>query len=329
MQEQNGRDSHPFKSQMESNLQTESYLNGGRSPQTSTQYVQRQPTRIVSYKNEYNETQTPAQQQPTVTRVITRSPSQATRTIQPSSTQANTNYPVRSYATRPPVNYTQTTDNGMPTTFKKTVVQGPNVSNRTLTPMNNTYRPVNQTTQPTRFITTAPSPSYLNPNNPVSSNYGTNQIAFKQTSRVPTNHEFHAPVVERKLIYNDPQTGARMMKVCTPNGTVKRIECLDEPLYNEPVSIMNSSLELDNNISKQSEEDLEDEKVKLMIQDAKREFADPEITQFQCEGYPVKVEADRNGERIYYGGESLGLLERREGWLINEGVVHYDRSKFP
>lgn len=33
-----------------------------------------------------------------------------------------------------------------------------------------------------------------------------------------------APVVERKLIYVDPSTGLRMMKVCTPNGTIKELK---------------------------------------------------------------------------------------------------------
>ena len=42
---------------------------------------------------------------------------------------------------------------------------------------------------------------------------------------------------------------------------------------------------------------------------------------------PSKVEAAHDGQFVYYGGDSFGTLERRGGWLVNEGVVHNDRSK--
>lgn len=117
-----------------------------------------------------------------------------------------------------------------------------------------------------------------------------------------------APVVERKLIYVDPETGMRMMKVCTPNGTIKRVECLD----NIPELPINNQLDLE---------------VEEMIRDAKDEFMDPRVEDFDVDGYPVKVEASKDGRFVFYGAEDFGTLERRGGWLTNEGIVHYDRSK--
>lgn len=117
-----------------------------------------------------------------------------------------------------------------------------------------------------------------------------------------------APVVERKLIYVDPETGMRMMKVCTPNGTIKRVECLD----NIPELPINNQLDME---------------VEEMVRDAKEEFMDPKVEDFDVDGYPVKVEASKDGRFVFYGAEDFGTLERRGGWLTNEGIVHYDRSK--
>ena len=73
-------------------------------------------------------------------------------------------------------------------------------------------------------------------------------------------------VIERKLIFRDPHTGARMMKVCTPNGTIKRVECLDEIV--EPDVPVNHDL---------------DDETEMMIRDAKVEFGDPDIEEFNCD----------------------------------------------
>jgi hypothetical protein len=64
-----------------------------------------------------------------------------------------------------------------------------------------------------------------------------------------------------------------------------------------------------------------------MISEAKKEFSNPEIVEFECEGYPVKIEVNSRADKVFYGGNSLGLLERRNGWLINEGIVYYNKSK--
>lgn len=75
-----------------------------------------------------------------------------------------------------------------------------------------------------------------------------------------------SPVVERKLIYVDPLTGVRMMKVCTPEGTIKRVECLDE--VEEPQRVINNNLDGD---------------TVDMIRDAKREFKNGTVEEFDCD----------------------------------------------
>ena len=137
---------------------------------------------------------------------------------------------------------------------------------------------------------------------PVSRTYSRSPIAT-----VPGKS--YGPVVERKLLFRDPKTGLRMMKVCTPNGTIKRVECLDEIVV--PDVPVNADL---------------DPETESMIHDAKDEFGRPEVEGFDCDGYPVKVEASKDGQFVFYGGESFGTLERRGGWLTDEGIVHYDRN---
>jgi hypothetical protein len=99
----------------------------------------------------------------------------------------------------------------MPTTFKKI-----SVSNQPV----RTYRQASPVSRPPQTSTVR---TYASPR----TSYRPAQPS-SQYSSYPA--KFGAPIVERKIIYNDPNTGARMMKVCTPEGTVKRIECLDEPI---------------------------------------------------------------------------------------------------
>lgn len=95
--------------------------------------------------------------------------------------------------------------------------------------------------------------------------YAPNTVSGLPT--IPVEKEYNgATVIERKLIFRDPQTGARMMKVCTPNGTIKRVECLDD--------IVQQDLPVNNDL---------DEETEMMIRDAKIEFGDPDIEEFNCD----------------------------------------------
>lgn len=63
-----------------------------------------------------------------------------------------------------------------------------------------------------------------------------------------------------------------MMKVCTPNGTIKRVECLDEIIA--PQVPVNNDL---------------DEETEMMIRDAKIEFGDPDVEEFNCDECECKL----------------------------------------
>ena len=80
----------------------------------------------------------------------------------------------------------------------------------------------------------------------------------------------NAPVVERKLFYIDPVTGNRMMKVCTPNGTVKRVEVLNESQEEH----VNNQLDLE---------------TEGMILDAKEEFTDAVRESFDVEDCKLDI----------------------------------------
>ena len=43
---------------------------------------------------------------------------------------------------------------------------------------------------------------------------------------------------------------------------------------------------------------------------------------------PVKEEAGSDGQFVYYGADTFGVLENQGGWLVNEGIVHAPRGIF-
>jgi hypothetical protein len=43
---------------------------------------------------------------------------------------------------------------------------------------------------------------------------------------------------------------------------------------------------------------------------------------------PVKIECTEDGQNLYYGGEQLGVVSRKNKWLINEGIAK-QQSKNP
>lgn len=206
--------------------------------------------------------------------------------------------PVR--VARAPLNYASVAQNdgGIPTTYKKSFLGGPetryisNNQNTFATPkpvilnQPQVYNPSTvMSTTPTRPIgryikqpgaTRVPalspqrSPQVLrgsigNVAQPMIQTIPSNQVMVQQAPGSPGN-TYVSPVVERKLIYVDPVTGARMMKVCTPEGTIKRVECLDE--VQEQENVVNNYLDQDTSD---------------MIRDAKREFKDPNIDEFDCD----------------------------------------------
>ena len=59
-----------------------------------------------------------------------------------------------------------------------------------------------------------------------------------------------------------------------------------------------------------------------MLDDAKRDYGNPVIELFQADDFPSKVEVSKDGKRVYYGGDSFGTLEQKNGWLLNEGIVY-------
>lgn len=36
---------------------------------------------------------------------------------------------------------------------------------------------------------------------------------------------------------------------------------------------------------------------------------------------PVKIECTQDSQTLFYGGEQLGLITRKNKWLINEGIA--------
>ena len=60
-----------------------------------------------------------------------------------------------------------------------------------------------------------------------------------------------------------------------------------------------------------------------MISDAKNDFRDPLVEDFDVDGYPTKIECSPNGNKVYYGGDGLGELVRgNDKWLYNKGLAN-------
>ena len=62
-----------------------------------------------------------------------------------------------------------------------------------------------------------------------------------------------------------------------------------------------------------------------MINDAKIDFGNVALEIFRCEDGPTKIEVSPDGQRIYYGGNSLGMLERSRGQLVDTGLIFKGR----
>jgi len=111
------------------------------------------------------------------------------------------------------------------------------------------------------------------------------------------------PIIERKIIYFDEDTGKKMMRVCTPRGTIKRIECLEAAPAENPIE--------------------------MIVRDVSVDFGHARAEPFtvglgNSNIGPVKVESGGpdSGKMVVYGGDGIGAVERGYGWLVDEGLVN-------
>lgn len=63
-----------------------------------------------------------------------------------------------------------------------------------------------------------------------------------------------------------------------------------------------------------------------MINEAKRDFGNPAVEIIQVQGQPTKVEVSPNASQALYGSDFIGVIQKREGWLLDEGIVFDNRT---
>lgn len=58
-----------------------------------------------------------------------------------------------------------------------------------------------------------------------------------------------------------------------------------------------------------------------MIEEAKKDFGRPYVEVFPVDDNPSKVEVSKDGKRLIYGGDSIGLADVRNNWIVNDGII--------
>jgi len=95
-------------------------------------------------------------------------------------------------------------------------------------------------------------------------------------------------IIERNIVYYDKETGDKMMKVCTPRGTVKRIENLSKPSNNASVEHPKVTQQIVQPEMKDTKIQhprltLDNETIQ-MIEEATEDFSNPIIEVIRCQG---------------------------------------------
>lgn len=63
-----------------------------------------------------------------------------------------------------------------------------------------------------------------------------------------------------------------------------------------------------------------------MIAEARRDFGNPTMEVIQVASQPSKVEIAKNASQVIYGTDNIGVLQKREGWLIDDGIVFDNKT---
>lgn len=70
----------------------------------------------------------------------------------------------------------------------------------------------------------------------------------------------------------------------------------------------------------------QDELLKLIIMDAQKDFNEAAVEVIELSCPASKTECDLNCQTILYGGDSIGLLSKRQGWLIDDGLLFDNKT---
>lgn len=58
-----------------------------------------------------------------------------------------------------------------------------------------------------------------------------------------------------------------------------------------------------------------------MIDEAKKDYGRPVVELFSVDDNPTKIEVSKDGKRVLYGGETVGVADVKGNWIVNDGVV--------
>lgn len=158
--------------------------------------------------------------------------------------------------------------------------------------------------QTTTFVTSPQTTTYVNAPQPqptttyiTSPQPTTTTYMNSQLQPTPNNQVTSSPGPNRTTFINQPSPGLAQSQVTTSSvSNVPTGSTLPPPPQLDAKTIQ-------------------------MIDEAKKDFGRPSLEIFQVEDNPSKVEVSRDGKRILYGGDNLGIAEVRNNWIVNDGVV--------
>lgn len=70
---------------------------------------------------------------------------------------------------------------------------------------------------------------------------------------------------------------------------------------------------------------LDSETIK-MVSDAKKDFGTPTVEIVQVSGNPTKIDVAKDGLHAIYGAENISLLRKRDGWVVDDGVLFDNKT---
>lgn len=74
------------------------------------------------------------------------------------------------------------------------------------------------------------------------------------------------------------------------------------------------------------QQQLLDPETARMVADAKKDFGNPTAEFIPVSGFPTKIDVARNGQHAIYGGDSIGLIRKQDGWVMDEGILFENKT---
>lgn len=125
----------------------------------------------------------------------------------------------------------------------------------------------------------------------------------------------------QKSVYNPPaqnpytNPSPPVVLPHTPSGPT----IVNQPTQYREIRVINNDPLLNN-------QTMLDSDTLLMINEAKRDFGNPTLEIIPVQAQPTKIDVAKDGREAIYGGDSIGMIQKRDGWIIDEGILFDNKT---